>query len=325
MGSTYTPSRSNVLVTMISLIRRIISDIKATVRRFLVNIFLIAATFIKSNKSLRRFLFDSLPKNSLVVADSNSERFIVNSSDKVIGKKVFVDGSFDFEKTVLVMELLNNNKNDITLVDIGANIGTICIPLVKRNIVKRAIAIEPDRTNFDLLTANIFINGLGELIDTKNMALGEKEEEVLAFELSKTNYGDHRIKVSSSFDIENENSRVVTEVKSTTLDKILSQYDTSNMLIWMDTQGYEGLILAGGSASIKKKIPMVVEFCPYLMTRANSYDKFKAAIISAGYYSCYDLNESRPTPMVVAEETFDRLFEKHNNFGSYDFTDLLII
>lgn len=280
---------------------------------------------VKNNKSLRRVLFDSLPKGSLAIVDSNLERFIVNSSDKAIGKKVFVDGGFDFEKTTFVTNLLNSKRDGLILVDIGANIGTICIPLVKRNLVKRAIAIEPDKMNFDLLTANIYINGLGDLIEAKNTALGEKEEETLAFELSKTNYGDHRIKPLNSDDAENEGDRNVTEVKSTTLDKILGQYETSNMLIWMDTQGYEGYILAGASASISKKIPMVVEFCPYLMARIKSYDKFKAAIISAGYTSCYDLNESDPRPMAVTEETFDRLFEKHNRFGSYDFTDLLIM
>ena len=62
------------------------------------------------------------------------------------------------------------------LIDIGANIGPICIPAVKRNYVKQAIAIEPGPDNARLLRANVALNSLHDRIIVHECAVGASEE-----------------------------------------------------------------------------------------------------------------------------------------------------
>ena len=56
--------------------------------------------------------------------------------------------------------LSNGFDSEDIFLDIGANIGVICIPAVSRGLVEEAIAIEPESENFKLLKLNISLNNL---------------------------------------------------------------------------------------------------------------------------------------------------------------------
>jgi hypothetical protein len=61
---------------------------------------------------------------------SASEKYLVYTNDP-IGKDLFIHGEYDFRKFELALQLLHR-KSIQTLVDVGANIGSICIPAVNR-------------------------------------------------------------------------------------------------------------------------------------------------------------------------------------------------
>ena len=42
----------------------------------------------------------------------------------------------------------------------------------------------------------------------------------------------------------------------------------------MDTQGFEGHVLAGARKLIANNVPIVTEFCPYLLNRTNGLNRF---------------------------------------------------
>ena len=86
------------------------------------------------------------------------EQFIVHTNDPV-GESIFLHGEYDFQKLELALRLLGR-KHVETLVDVGANIGSICIPAVARGFAEQSVAIEPEPTNFLMLTANIELNSL---------------------------------------------------------------------------------------------------------------------------------------------------------------------
>lgn len=272
---------------------------------------------------VRNFLFLSAPKNSLVISSVDNEKFVLNTGDKMIARKIYVNGGYDFDKAMLVHSLIKPSSNDILLVDVGANIGSICIPFVKRGLVSKAIAIEPEPLNYKLLRANIILNDLDSLIHPINVALGESDDEKLLFELSEDNYGDHRVVVSTTNGLENEVYRKTIEVRSTTLDSILKNYDTSNVVIWMDTQGYEGIVLNGAKNALQKRLPMVLEFMPYAMIRANSYEKLKTSLIESGYETFFDLAEEQPSPKSLSADSIERLYESLGTKGR--FTDILVM
>ena len=63
------------------------------------------------------------------------ENFIVHCNE-LISRNVFLDGSFDFIKFEKVISIIKTNNDMTTLVDIGANIGTIAIPALTRYYFK---------------------------------------------------------------------------------------------------------------------------------------------------------------------------------------------
>ena len=64
---------------------------------------------------------------------------------------MFVKEEFDLNKFEKALDFLNKKKKIENLYDIGANLGIICIPAVKRGLVKKAFAVEPEPKNFQLL------------------------------------------------------------------------------------------------------------------------------------------------------------------------------
>ena len=66
------------------------------------------------------------------------------------------------------------------------------------------------------------------------------------------NKGDHRIRVSSDPGASGERARKVIDVTAKTLDQVMAGVDEEPALIWMDTQGYEGHVLAGGERTIAR-------------------------------------------------------------------------
>ncbi|MGB7547193.1 MAG: FkbM family methyltransferase [Terracidiphilus sp.] len=275
-----------------------------------------------TNKHFRAVLFDAAPKNTLLLSIGGRETFLVSSQDKSIGREVFITTEFEFDNLVKALNLIGGKFHRQMLIDVGANIGSISIPAIKRNMFENAIAIEPDPFNYSLLVSNIHINGLADKITTHNLALGAREED-LVLVLSDTNYGHHHIKISdakSSYDAAFKKSIVV---KSGTFDGIVGAIDPACTLIWMDTEGYEGKILEGAAKALENNPPLVLEFVPYGMALSGSFSSLKQAILGAGYTRFYDLSlDMSPTP--VSTESLDELYHKFKSDIDYG-ADLLIL
>ena len=277
-------------------------------------------------KIFRKLVFRLTNKNLLLLSNGKSEKFILSSSDKTIGKDTFVNKTpFDFDKFEMVIGLLSPNHKRKILIDIGANIGSICIPAVNRGLFKLAIAFEPEPLNYSLLVANISINNLRDKIETHNIALGENENEKLTFELCDDNHGDHRVQKTSLNNLSTETSKKCIEVKSETLNKIIENIDPSEALIWIDTQGYEGYVLSGASNALSKQTPICLEFWPSAMDKSGCYELLKATLLGFNYKVFYDLdnldNPNQPTPL--SELAIDTLHHKLQTQGK--FTDLLVL
>jgi FkbM family methyltransferase len=276
--------------------------------------------FIVNN---RKIIFDNIKKNKELLAINNlSEKYIVNSSDTIIGRSLYINGHYEFDTFLDVLKILENKIKKNTLIDIGANIGSICIPAIKRKIFEKCIAIEPEPYNYNLLSKNIFINDVNDKIETLNIALGQHENEQLKFELSKDNFGDHRIKSNSKEkNFYNEDKRTIITVNTKTLDTIMKNFNPKETLIWIDTQGYESFILDGGINTLSKKPPIVIEFWPYGLDKFNSYNLLKKNIIRAGYKSYYDLNY-KDCLKDLTESTLDEIYSDYKS-RKLDFTNLL--
>ena len=174
------------------------------------------------SRLIRRFILDSAESNTLLISAGRTETFVICASDKMIGRNVYVNKKpYDFEKMAKILSILGDDRPKMLLIDIGANIGTICIPAVKRGLFEKAIAVEPEPLNYRLLLANVHINGLRDKITTHNLALGQKADEHVLLELSKYNFGDHRVRIKNNSGVHYEEHRETISVKSETFDKVI--------------------------------------------------------------------------------------------------------
>ena len=231
----------------------------------------------------------------LQLAKANYGPMLVYPSDKVIGASLLYSGGFQENKIKEVIEFLRQKFSaDLDLfVDIGANIGTHTIYALKVCGFKKALCFEPNIDNYKLLTANIAINGLAAEASARMLALSDRAGTI-EMELSSSNYGDHRIKASStehSFGEESERTYVSVPVNSLNGYSQSEDLDWSRALVWMDTQGHEGKIFEGGDRFLRSnRSPkfIVSEYWPYGIERAmgqTEYFKFVSKCKKV-----YDLN-----------------------------------
>ena len=307
--------------------------------KFLYKIYLILRRFIKSFNIIPNFIFkffhiilkNSKKSRGLFFENSNEnyilstgeETYIVSTKDKVIAKSIYVKKQFDIDKFFIAKNILKISTENLTLVDIGANVGSICIPLVNRKLVTNAIAIEPDPLNFKLLKANVILNSLEKDIVTIETAVGENSSDIINFELSKLNHGDHRVHTGLNYKKnEDEKNRDVITVNLTNLDTILAKHNFMNCFIWMDTQGYEGFVLKGALNTLQKAYPIVMEFWPHGMNGSNSYQALKEAIYKSPYNYFYDLSDINNNKIVLNENNLDILYRDLENKETH--TDILL-
>lgn len=276
-----------------------------------------------NSKLFRRLIFDTSKSNTLLLSVGDTETFVISSADKYIGRDTYISGNpYDFELMQKALKILGNRRPNQLLIDVGANIGTICIPAVKRSVFQNAIAIEPDPFNYSLLLANIHINRLDQRIVAHNLALGKDNDERLFLKLSRDNFGDHRVRANNhSIEYDDESHRKTVVVKSETFDKIVDNIDPKRSLIWIDTQGSEGQVLFGAKNALRHLPPMCFELWPNGMERMNGYPLLKETLIRVGYTVFYDLDGSE-VPEAAAITALDYLYEKMRARGMH--TNVLV-
>lgn len=248
-----------------------------------------------------------------------AESYVVATSDTVIGKRLYSRGTFDLQKLERAFEILRAEQPDAipdVLVDVGANVGSICIPAVKRGFVKRALAFEPDPGNFRLLRINALLNATEDGIECHEMALGESAG-VAMLASNPANHGDHRIVTGAPPGIG------LREVPVRTLDSFLQQTQGKPWLVWLDVQGFEPEVLAGSSRAMAAGWPIVMEFTPDDLDARGTFDKLMELITQSPYSRYFDLDcpsaEFEELPISQLQRIADEL-RKHKSF-----TDLLFL
>jgi len=260
------------------------------------------------------------------VVAQGRETFIAIAHDIAVALPLFLDGELDFHKFDKAMELLREAGTGPidTLWDVGANIGSICIPALARGIIERAVAFEPEERLFRLLRANAILNGVDDRLSCVNTAIGEAAGRA-RLTMSDGNTGDYRLAGRQfSDDCMGEDARTSQEVSVRALDEFIDEFVPGSTLIYMDIQGYEGLALKGASELIAAAPPLVIEFWPYGMKRLESYEALCENLCSAPYSRFANLAEKEPSFQPFSKMTLDALYQQLGE-GAEQFTDLLLL
>ena len=261
-------------------------------------------------KTIRSAIYNTTDENKILFSNNKDIKYLLGSSDW-ISKKLFIDKSFDYRILTKAIKLLGKKNSKLTLINIGAHIGSTCIPAIKENKFKNSIAFEPTKKTFKLLQSNIFLNEVDDKIRAYNLAISNKKAN-LYLAIKRGNIGGNYI---------SKNKQKNTEiVKSDILDNYTYNLNKNNSLIFMDAEGHEPNIFLGAKKTIKKKIPIVFEFYPSLLDKSwiKNYD-----LVFKNYRFFYNLH-GKNRKEKFNKENLIALFNKVNSMEK-KYTDLMIV
>jgi len=129
----------------------------------------------KGKKRLLAFLFRKKYRSSkdIIVNGKYGCFYKLPNIIENVGFDIFANGIFENETIEFVVDKC---KDSAFFIDIGANIGSIAIPVCKRLKNLKAICVEASPTVFEYLSWNVHKNGLNNIVivnkavtDTDNM------------------------------------------------------------------------------------------------------------------------------------------------------------
>jgi FkbM family methyltransferase len=251
-----------------------------------------------------------------VTVDCYNGRLTFDSRDKLIGKYLYVDRAYErpyLETALRALERDGYLRRDGsgTLLDVGANIGMICVALLRHGWFDRAVAFEPAPPNLRLLEMNVAQNGFDGRILRLPYALSSRDGE-LELELSDYNSGDNRIRHSAAGGAWREDRREVVRVPVRTLDGALRDTGIEPReirLAWVDIQGHEGQFFHGARQTLACGAPVVSEFWPYAILRSGMTREAYVRIVSEMFTHFYHLTDAGTEKLPIAR--LDALFPRY--------------
>src|SRR6266702_2487992 len=248
------------------------------------------------------------PFTDTLSATVDGIRYFVSTHDQAMGRVVFMgrvpDGALlDDYLTLIGNELGRPAVKGLTCVEVGANIGTTTLPIVLRNGAQLCIAIEPAPTNLTLLRANLAANGVGQ-----------------------DRVRRHDRPVANEPELCRERERPVVTVPAARLDDVLAEQNVELSdvgLVWIDTQGHEGHVLAGAPRLLDSAAPIIMEYWPYGLRRAAGLELLHQLMRDSGRRSI-DLRYTLRcgSLQVLSLMELDALAERYPN---HQYTDLALL
>jgi FkbM family methyltransferase len=168
-----------------------------------------------------------------------------------IQKQIFFFGRYEVEK-LQTLYWQKNLKENMVIMDIGANIGYYSLMAARR--IKSGIiyAFEPVDNTFKKLEENIRLNDFRN-IKTFKMAVSDNDEPLQLFVGSKKNTGTSSITTHYDFDGKMET------VQSATLQAFVVEHKISHIdFVKIDVEGAEMKVLQGAKKVLQQLNPVVL-------------------------------------------------------------------
>lgn len=315
-----------------SLIKRIKKKVNAGRKYFLDNL----------NEKIKVIIWNTYSlfwksKKLLIFRKTLQGKFYIPPNCASIGSSLFLRSNYELKTITAVIDFLISQKYLLcsevgvcrgTILDIGANIGTVSIGMIYKNYFDRAIAIEADLDNFNILRKNIRLNNFEKQIKPICCAVSDNKSEV-PFLIYKDFAGAHHI--TKNFDA-NGKRNIIINKKTNTLDNLIKETDeffTKEInLVWMDIEGYEIPALKGGGILLERNIPFVIEFYPALMLeRAGLSREECIAFFKSNWKYFWIVKSNLQFVKQHIEEInvlFDELLNNKNNGAKPYFTNILL-
>lgn len=224
-----------------------------------------------------------LPNCELITA--HDVQFLVFKGNDLITNNLKVRGAYEPELTTIAHKLINRHKTGLVL-DIGANMGTFCVPLAKAFPQFTFRAFEPQRIINYQLSANVIINGLDNVI-VERKALSNctwSDRMVVPDYATETNIGAFSI----DEEVRSNEYECATKGRYEVIDADpLDDLDIQDFipLIKIDVEGHELEVLEGALETIRANEypPIIFEAWTWKPWYAEKRKELFAYLTELGY------------------------------------------
>jgi FkbM family methyltransferase len=174
----------------------------------------------------------ALNKSHRVTTVTGAHYLLPNLSDP-ISLYLYANGAYEPETVAFLASELPPNS---MFMDIGANIGSILIPLMLARPDLRAVAVEAAAAVHANLATNIALNGLNHRVTLVQAAVSDQDTEEVAFFSPTEGFG--RGSMAPAF------TRDAERVKTIRLETLLDGIAKDTALIKIDVEGFEKPVMS---------------------------------------------------------------------------------
>lgn len=214
--------------------------------------------------------------------------------NEAVAYDIFVNGIYEQDTHNFLAKRIPHGS---AFLDLGANIGSISIPLCRQRPDIRCIGVEAAPWIYEYLQHNVQANGLQQNITIVNKALSDKEIGELPFYSPRGQFGKGSL------------SPVFTDaavmVDTITIDNLLAVHKVKEVgMIKIDIEGFEYFAFLGGSKLLQSaNAPDIVfEFVDWAEERANLQKGSAQEILIKWGYKLYNMeagNRLQPLQQVM--------------------------
>jgi len=225
--------------------------------------------------------FDRAPRfTELVAVETEYGAFLVRTDDSNVGRSLFGKkdrGEFRvLGKGMSVLEHVGQAESARAglFMDVGANIGTTTVAALHANGFSRAVALEPEPRNQRLLGVNIALNGFADRVQTFAYGVSDAPGKARLLVVEDKS-GTHEVAVPANEKGADGDGRHLIDIELVTLDSLVESSvleADGRGLLWIDTEGHEGQVLAGAGRLLAEGVPVILEVSPRKLRKQGGTD-----------------------------------------------------
>jgi FkbM family methyltransferase len=193
-----------------------------------------------------------------MLAEINGFKYTITNQNDLIQRVLMNKQQWNSE-VVTLLEALINSRLLTHFVNVGAHIGTVCIPTSR--LVEKVTAIEAYPPTFDELQKNIKLNGITN-IECHNIAIGNTDDTVYfmndTLDRVKNNTGGMHVFTEADITANRRSAHMSDKRVSCTMrrfdDVPIGEFD----ILLVDIEGMEHEFLQGAKQSILKYKPVII-------------------------------------------------------------------
>ena len=245
----------------------------------------------RGKRRIARHLFEKRLKQTrdLVVKGKYGTSYKLPNLSEIIAFDIFVNGIYEEDTHRFLMNHVPKNG---CLLDLGANIGAISIPLCKRRSDIKVLCVEAAPWIFEYLKYNVEKNQLGNQIKILNKAVSNVEGTALPFYSPREEFGKGSL--APVF------TQEAVMVECATIDGLRKTFDLPSIsLIKIDIEGFEYFAFQGGRQLLTSGAApdIIFEFVSWAEEQTNMAKGSAQKLLMEFGYTLYHLEDEKLIPI----------------------------